>query len=61
MKQYLDLLQRIGGRISTGHNQETAPEVHHPRITLVPPGRYQRKISARKRRTHLERMGGRER
>ena len=41
------------------HYQEAASEVYHLRIVMVPEWRYQRKISARSWRTHLERVGRR--
>ena len=61
MKQYLELLNRVlsEGGIPATHYQEAASEVYHLRIVMVPEWRYQRKISARSWRTHLERVGRR--
>ena len=48
-----------GRGIPATHYQEAASEVYHLRIVMVPEWRYQRKISARSWRTHLERVGRR--
>ena len=48
-------------RLSAGHHQEAARQIHHLRIAVVPARRHQRQISQRPRRHHLGRMGRRER
>ena len=46
-------------RLSAGHHEEGAPEVHHPRAAVVPARRQQCALAAGARRHDLGRMGAR--
>ena len=48
-------------RLSAGHHQEAARQIHHLRAAVVPARRHQRQISQRPRRHDLGRMGRRQR
>ena len=51
----------LGDGLSARDDEETAPEVHHSRVAVVPARRHQYRLPARQRRDDLGRMGRRQR